>query len=184
MASLYHILLGIIVGFCAIFGIGISISAYLRHRVKKTPMTKNLLLLFSNVSLAIILTFVTTFFAVPSLLNEQNVQTLFPVTNIHETLIILVFTFFLNFAGLFMLFGIYYMCMFAWSVFIEGVQEGISRLVIKIVRIAIAFLVSIELLVGILLLYSIFGLIINSTLDPDLLILSAFNLPRLIGFSD
>ncbi|OLS12074.1 MAG: hypothetical protein RBG13Loki_4331, partial [Promethearchaeota archaeon CR_4] len=70
MASFIAYVFLIIIVFSCIFGIGIIISAYLRHRMKKSLLTKTLLILQGFMNLFVVASLFSTvflFFEIPIL---------------------------------------------------------------------------------------------------------------------
>jgi len=173
------LLLGIIVGYCTLFALVITISAYMRHRAKKTPVTKALLFMFAFILIAVTASLVTVFFEFPPLYNDEVVGDLLKVSDPVEIMLTLTNTFFYQLAVIFTLLGFYCWVAFARLVFFGG--EDKRRPIIKLVKIVVFIAIVIQLLVYVLLLYLIIGFTSGVPLDRDLLLLSASTLPLVVA---
>ncbi|OLS15320.1 MAG: hypothetical protein RBG13Loki_1101 [Promethearchaeota archaeon CR_4] len=108
-----------IVVFCCIFGIGILISAYSRHREKKSPITKTLLILHIYLVAFIFVSLVSTLFHLFDIpvISGTVTESTFPLG---DRVLILCHTFFYQFAVIFLLCAFNYYYVFTRIVFGGG----------------------------------------------------------------
>jgi len=150
-ASLEAILLLCFVGFTTVFGIGILVSAYSRYRVKRTRLARTLLTVQVYMNLFIIASLVSALFGfsdIHLLLDEASVS-LYLADN---PVMVLTYTFIYQLVTLPFLPVIYYLYVFARSVFMEEEKGGKLA---KWVNIIFAVAIIIQILINGLLLYAI-----------------------------
>jgi len=173
-ASLELVLLLIIVGVGTLGVSGLLITAYARYRVKKTLITRNIIIThiyFLLGMIASLLTAIFLLFDIPVLFSENDVLSL-PASN--RTLI-LTNTFIYQCLTLFLLPTWYYFFRFARLAYFLG-EEKVGKFV-KGVNILILVTILIQVLINSLVLYEILCSLAGLPLNVDLLVLSILVLP-------
>ena len=176
--QLFAIIFFLIVIFCCIFGIGILISAFLRHREKQTRLTKTLLILQIYMNIFIIISLLSTLFLLFDIdvLDKPVTAGMFPSG---ISVLILGHTFFYHFTTLFLMIAFFYYYSFARLVF--GEEEKGQKLV-KFIISLIATSIVIEVVIDSILLYSIICLMLDIPINYELVSLSVYHLPLFGGF--
>jgi hypothetical protein len=178
MDPLKGLILLITIIFSTACAVGLFIAILFRYRVKKTPITKSLIILQVYFTLTTIISLITAFIAffdIPVLSSENDVLTL----DAGNSALVLAHTFFFQLAVLFALPTFYYFYVFARIVFFPEEEKGGKFL--KWVRGLIVGTIAIQVVIISLLLYAIVRSLAGLSPNSGLLILGVVNLALIVA---